>query len=48
MKLIAPPMWEIFGIRIFNEYQNNNYRTLLEDMTEEYIEEDNIKLLLPD
>ena len=34
------------GIRLFNAYQGNNFEPSIEDMTEEYVEEDNIKVLL--
>ena len=36
------------GLRIFNAYQKNNFEPFLEDMTEQYVEEDNIKVLLTD
>ena len=35
-------------LRPFNYYHNNNFKPLLEDMTEDYVEEGNIKLLLTD
>ena len=36
------------GLRLFNAYQKKNFEPFLEDMTEEYVEEDNIKFLLTD
>ena len=36
----------ISGLRIFNAYQKNKSKPCLEDMTWEYAEEDNIKVLL--
>ena len=36
----------IAGLHLFNSYQNNNFEPFLEDITEEYVEEDNIKSLL--
>ena len=35
-------------LHLFNAYQNKNFKPFLEDMTEEYVEEDNIKFLLTD
>ena len=35
----------ISGLCIFNAYHNNKFKPFLEDMTEEYVEEDNIKFL---
>ena len=34
------------GLRLFNYYQKKKYEPFLEDMTEYYIEEDNIKVVL--
>ena len=34
------------GLHISNDYQNKNSKPLVEDMTEEYGEEDNIRVLL--
>ena len=36
----------IFGLHLLNSYQKKNSEPFLENITEEYIEEDNIKLLL--
>ena len=36
------------GLSLFNAYQKKNSRPFLEDMTEEYVEEYNIKFLLTD
>ena len=36
------------GIHIFNAYYNNNFKPFLEDMAEEYVEEDNIEFILTD
>ena len=33
-------------LRLINAYQNNNFKQFLEDTTEEYVEKDNIKLIL--
>ena len=33
----------IYGILLFNAYHKKNYKPFVEDMTEEYVEEDNIK-----
>ena len=35
-------------LNLFNAYQKKNFELFVEDMTDEYVEEDNIKLLLPD
>ena len=35
-------------LNLFNAYQKKNFEMFVEDMTDEYVEEDNIKLLLPD
>ena len=35
------------GVRLFNTYQNKNYEPLVEDMTNKYVDVDNIKFLLP-
>ena len=35
-------------LHLFNAYQNKNFKPFLEDMTEEYVEEDNIKFPLTD
>ena len=32
------------GLCLFNAYQKNNWKPLVEDMTEEYVEDDNIKI----
>ena len=37
-----------YGLRPFNAYQKKNFEPFFEDMTEEYVEEDNIKVLLTD
>ena len=39
---------EKYGLHIFNAYKNNNLEPIIEDMTEEYVEEDNIKFPLTD
>ena len=39
---------EKYGLHIFNAYKNNNLEPIIEDMTEEYVEEDNKKILLTD
>ena len=36
------------GLRIFNSYQKKNFEAFVEDMTEDYVEEDNIKVILTD
>ena len=36
----------ISGLRLFNAYCNKNFEPFLEDMTEDYVEEDSIKVLL--
>ena len=36
------------GLRIFNSYQKKNFEAFVEDMTADYVEEDNIKVLLTD
>ena len=36
----------IAGIHIFNAYQEKNFKPFLEDMTKQYIEQDNSKVLL--
>ena len=36
------------GLRIFNSYKNKNFEAFVEDMTADYVEEDNIKVLLTD
>ena len=35
-----------FGLCLFNAYQNNNFKTFVEDSTEYYVEEDNTKVIL--
>ena len=37
-----------YGLHLFNAYQENNFETLIEDMIEQHVEEDNTKLLLTD
>ena len=36
------------GLRLFNAYQKNNFEPFVEDMTEEYVDYDNIKILWTD
>ena len=36
----------ISGLRLFNSYQKNKFKPFLEDTTEDYVDEDNIKVLL--
>ena len=38
----------ISRLRLFNAYQKKNFKAFLEDVTEEYLEEDDIKVLLTD
>ena len=33
------------GLRLFNYKQKNNSKSFVEDITEEYLDQDNIKLL---
>ena len=35
-------------LNLFKAYQKKNSKLFVEDMTEEYVEEDNIKILLPE
>ena len=37
-----------YGLRIFNSNQKKNFEAFVEDMTEDYVEEDNIKVILTD
>ena len=42
----SPTNVGIYWLCIFNAHQKNKFKPFLEEMTEEYVEEDNIKVLL--